>query len=124
MDVLKFINEQMEILSIPYEFGEWTSEVQYPYLVGEMPSPEEYPTEDGLEESTVLLTGFHRGKAIVLETIKQKIKNHFHPVHGYRAQVDNGTIVAFYEGGFFIPTGEKDLKKIQINLKIKYWKGE
>ena len=125
MDTLKFINEQMDILEIPYEFGEWTSpKVQYPYFVGETPQPEEYPSEDGLEESELILTGFHRGKVIELETIKQKIKNHFHPVHGLRAEVDNGTIVVFYEGGFLIPTGEKDLKKIQINLKIKYWKGE
>lgn len=123
MDSLKFINEQMDILEIPYEFGEWTSEVQYPYFVGEKPSPEEFPSEDGLEESTLILSGFHRGSAIELEKAKEKIKNHFHPVYGLRKQVDNGTIVAFYEGGFFVPTGEKDLKRIDINLRIKYWKG-
>lgn len=123
MEVLNFINEQMNILEIPYEFGEWTSEVQYPYFVGEKSAPETFPSEDGLEESSVILIGFHRGKAIELEEKKEIIKNHFHPVHGLREQIDNGTIVVFYEGGFLIPTGEKDLKKIEIYLKIKYWKG-
>lgn len=123
MDCLKFINEQMDILEIPYEFGEWTSEVQYPYFVGEKPSPEEYPSEDGLEESEVILVGFHRGKVIELETLKEKIKQHFHPIHGLREQLDNGTIVVFFGGAFYVPTGEKDLKRIEIRLQIKLWKG-
>ena len=119
---LKFISDQMDILEIPYEFGEWTSDVKYPYFVGEI-TEEPTTTEDGLEESTMILTGFHRGKYIDLETVKEKIKKHFQSIHGLRSQIDSGSIAVFYDGAFYIPTGEADLKKIQINLKIKQWKG-
>lgn len=120
--VLKFINEQMEALRIPYEFGGWTSAVSYPYCVGEY-SENEPVTEDGASEVPFILTFFHRGNRITLEEIKDKIKKHFHPVHGYRAQTDSGAIAAFYGGAFFIPTGEAELHKLQINLKIKTWEG-
>lgn len=119
---LNFIDEQMSILAVPYEFGEWTQDIQYPYFVGEI-TEDESMTEDGAETSTIILTGFHRGKRIVLEEIKEKIKKHFHSVCGLCASIDSGAIAVFYGGAFFIPTGEAELKKIQINLKIKQWKG-
>lgn len=119
---LKFISDQMAALGILYEFGEWTSDVKYPYFVGEI-TEEPTTTEDGLEESTMILTGFNRGKYIDLETVKNKIKQHFNPLCGLRATTDSGSIVVFFDGAFYVPTGEADLKKIQINLKIKQWKG-
>jgi hypothetical protein len=120
---LKFIKEQMDILKIPYEFGEWTSEIKYPYFVGEYTETEP-ATEDGLEESYIILTGFHRGKYIELIDIKDKIKKHFHPIHGLRGKTDSGAITVFFGDAFVVPTGEADLKKIQITLNIKEWKGD
>ena len=73
MDKLQFINEQMDILSVPYEFDEWTSKVQYPYCVGEITETEP-TTEDGYEQSTFLLTCFNRGSdgvLLKLEEIKE-----------------------------------------------------
>ena len=122
MDKLKFINEQMDMISVPYEFGEWTSPVSYPYGVGEI-TEEPIATEDGAEQSTLLLTFFNRGKMIDLLEIKERIKKRFDPVAGLRGKTDSGTIVVFYDGFFAIPSGEADLKKIQINLKIIEWKG-
>ena len=122
MDKLKFIKEQMDILAVPYEFGEWTSDVQYPYFVGEL-SEEEPMTEDGAEFSTLILTGFHRGKRITLEELKKKIKKHFNPIYGQRGQTESGAIAVFYAGAFYVPSGEAELQKIQINLTIKEWKG-
>lgn len=122
MEKLKFINEQMTAIAVPYEFGKWSSVVQYPYFVGEI-TEEPTMTEDGLEESTILLTGFHRGSLLDLELVKEKIKSHFPPIYGLRAQTDSGAIAVFFDGCFYVPTGEADLKKIQINLKIKEWKG-
>ena len=124
MDKLKFINEQMAVLSIPYEYGEWSQTTQYPYFVGEISSPEIIITEDGKEETTFILSGFHRGEFIDLEEIKRKIKKHFHPIHGLREKTDSGSIAVFYEGAFSVPTGEADLKRIEINLKILEWKGD
>ena len=113
----------MDILAVPYEFGEWTSDVTYPYFVGEM-TEDEPTTEDGAETAPFTLTGFHRGKLIDLEDMKEKIKKHFHPIYGLRARTNSGTIAVFFVGAFFIPSGESELKKIQINLKIKTWKGD
>lgn len=123
MEKLKFINEQMDIIAVPYEFGEWSSENNNLYFVGEI-TEEPTITEDGRESSTMLLTGFHRGKMIDLLTAMEKIKSHFSPVHGLRGQTDSGSSIAvFFDGYFVIPSGEADLKKIQINLKIYEWKG-
>lgn len=123
MDKLKYIKEQLNLLAIPYEFGEWTSDVTYPYYVGEI-TEDPSMTEDGAEESTLILTGFNRGNLIDLMVGKEKIKRHFHPIHGLRGDTSGGAIAVFYDGFFAISTGEAQLKKIQINLKIKQWKGD
>lgn len=123
MEKLGFINNQMETISIPYEFGEWTTAVVYPYFVGEI-TEDPVTTEDGHEESTLILTGFHRGKMIDLLRAKEKIKAHFCPVSGLRGRTDSGSAIAvFFDGYLVIPSGEADLRKIQINLKIHIWKG-
>lgn len=123
MDKLKFINEQMGVIAVPYEFGEWASPVVYPYGVGEI-TEDPITTEDGAEQSTLLLTYFTRGKMIDLLEIKEKIKKHFNPIFGLRGETDSGAIAVFYDGFFNIPSEEADLKRVQINLKIKEWKGD
>lgn len=120
--VYKFINEQMDALAIPYEFGAWTSVVQYPYFVGEF-TPEEPMTEDGLEEGVFLLTGTHRGRFSDLMNAMEKIKSHFNSIYGLRAKTDSGAIAVFFMNCFVVPTGEAELKRIQINLRVKQWKG-
>jgi hypothetical protein len=122
MEKLKFIKEQMAKIGIPYEFGEWSSAIKYPYYVGEI-TEDPITTEDGLEESTMLVTGFHRGKRIDLEKDKEKIKKHFDPRCGLIGETEKGAIIVFYDGAFYIPSGEASLLKMQINLKIKEWKG-
>lgn len=122
MDNLTFINEQMKNIAVPYEFEEWTSPVVYPYGVGEI-TEEPITTEDGAEQSTLILTFYNRGKMIDLLAIKKKIKKHFPPVYGLRGETEGGTIAVFYDGFIPIPSGEAGLKKIQVNLKILEWKG-
>lgn len=122
MSKLGYISEQLNILSVPYEFGQWNSDISYPYFVGEI-TEEPITTEDGFEQSTLLLTGFHRGTFSELLEINEKIKRHFDPINGLRGSIDGNTIVVFWDGSFSVPTGEADLKKIQINLTIKEWKG-
>ena len=114
----------MTAIAVPYEFDVWSSEIiPNLYFVGEI-TEEPTMTEDGRESSTILLTGFCRGKMIDLLAAMEKIKSHFSPVHGLRGTTDSGsTIAVFFDGFFVIPSGEADLKKIQINLKIKLWKG-
>ena len=121
MDKLKFINEQMDIIAVPYELNEWTQTVSYPYYVGEF-TEDEPTTEDGAEQSTLILTGFYRGEQDnILEENKDKIKKHFRDL---RASTDSGSIAVSYGGAFSIPSGEMGLEKMQIMLKIKEWKGD
>lgn len=123
MDKLKFVNDELDRIGIPYEFGEWTQAVRYPYYVGEI-SEEEPTTEDGKRESTLILNGFHRGKYFELERDKAKIKTHFDPICGCCGSTEGGSIAVFFASSSYIPTGEADLKRIQINLKIIEWKGD
>lgn len=122
MDKLKFIAEQMEHLAIPYSFGTWNAEIQYPYWVGEYT---ESPTnaENGYEECVFILTGTTRGAWLELEEAKEQIKQHFSAYGGLRDETESGAIAVFYSGAMTIPTKEADLKRIQINLDIKEWKG-
>lgn len=123
MDKLKFINEQMDLLAIRYELGLRKSAVEYPYWVGEF-TEEPILSEDGAEESTLILTGWHRGKRIDLEKDKAKIKKHFHPIFGLRGSTDSGSIAVFFDSAFPVPSGEAELHKEEIHLKIKEWKGD
>lgn len=123
MDKLGFISDQMAVISVPYEFGEWTDDVTYPYSVGEI-TEEPIMTEDGAEQSTLILSLFNRGNYIALETEKAKIKRHFPAIDGLRASTDSGTIAVFFDGAFYVPTGESELKRMEIHLKILEWKGD
>lgn len=121
--MLEFISNQMTVLEIPYEFMEWSTEVIYPYVVGEY---EETPTltEDGSEEYTFILTATTRGKWIDLEEIKEKIKSHFPACGGMRATINGGDAIAvFYLNSLPVPTGEMGLKRMEYHLKIRLWKG-
>lgn len=122
MEKLKFINQQMEAIGIPYEFGVWKSEITYPYFVGEQITEEPVTTGDGLQRSSMILTGFHRGDLTDLIELKEKIKKHFHPLDGCCGKIEGGYIVAFFDGFFPVPSGEADLERIQINLQIQEWK--
>lgn len=122
ISVLGIIKDEMNSLGIPYEFMEWTDPVQYPYWVSEY---SEIPTdaEDGGKEGTVILTGTTKGSWLELEQARAKIENHFPVAGGFRTSTDTGAVVIFYGNSFPVPTGEADLKRIQINLQIKQWKG-
>lgn len=123
-EVLAFMNTEFEKAGIPYEFLEWTQPVAYPYFVGEYNEFE--PTvESGEQEKTFILTGFCRGKdaRLKLEGMREKIETVFPALDGNIATLDSGSVVAiFYGNSFYVPTGEAELYKIQINLSIKLWK--
>lgn len=123
-EVLEYISTVLENADVPYEFLEWTQSVTYPYFVGEYNEFE--PTvESGECEKTFILTGFSRGKnaRLRLEEMKEKIVTLFPALNGRIATLDSGSVVAiFYGTSFYVPTGEAELFKIQINLTIKLWK--
>lgn len=118
VESLKFIDEQLSQAGIGYEFGQWSSdEIPDPYWVGEYTESEPL-TEDGLHESTMILTG--TGTTwLGLENDKAKIEKTF----GKTAILPGGNgLAVFYSGCFVIPTGDAVMKRIQINLSVKEWR--
>lgn len=122
MSVLGVLNDELNSIGVPYEFMQWTDPVQYPYFIGEY---SEVPTvtEDGYKESTLLVTGTTKGSWLELEQFRAKIESHFPRIFGLRKSTDDGAVIIYYENSFPVPTGEADLKRIQINLQVKEWKG-
>lgn len=117
------ISDSMKAMGLNYQYQEWETELKYPYFVGEYQEMESM-NEDGMQESTFILTGFTRGNDLELEAAKEKIKEYFNPISGYRVRTSNGVLAVFYAYTLAnIPTGDAELKKIQINLNIKEWKG-
>ena len=121
-EVLKAVKNGMVALGLNYAFIEWKSEPVYPYFVGEYTeSPS--TTEDGLQECDFILTGWTRNSYEELETAKEKIENYFNKISGHTVIANNGNAVAiFYENSLVVPTGEAELKKIEIHLNVKEWK--
>lgn len=120
--VLKIISDAMTALGIEYDFGEYSGDpVIYPYFVGEYTETEPM-YEDGMQECTFLLTGFSRGSWLALEDAKERIASYFDKVDGKTVMAENGSAVAiFYANALIVPTGDAELKRIQINLSCKEW---
>lgn len=122
-NLLKVVSDGMAELGIEYEFGEYTKkQIVYPYFVGEYTETEP-TTEDGLQETTFMLTGFSRDTWLTLENAKEKIESYFNKVYGKTVMVADGSAVTvFYGNALIVPTGDEELKKIQINLQCKEWR--
>lgn len=119
---LGIVKDELKKIDVPYEFMRWTSTVEERYWVGEF-TETPTDTEDGYEEGTLMLTGTTRSSWLALMQDREKIKDHFPTISGFRQTTDNGAVVIFYDNALPVPTGEADLKRIQINLQIKAWKG-
>lgn len=121
-NTLKVISDAMTALGLEYSFGRYNKKkVVYPYFVGEYQETESF-TEDGLQESTFLLTGFSRDTWLTLEDAKQKIALYFNKVSGKTTIMDDGSaVVVFYAQSQNVPTNDAELKRIQINLNVKEW---
>ena len=125
-EVLNIISNAMSFLELEYGFAEYAGnengKIVYPYFVGEYQEAESF-TEDGLQEMVFLLTGFTRGSWLELEEAKEKIEKHFNKVSGRVGITSSGSAVAiFYAHSLIVPTGDAELKSIQINLNVKEWK--
>ena len=118
---LKLISDGMAALGLNYAFMMWEGEPKYPYFTGEY-LEKESTSEDGMQQCDFILTGWHRGNWLDLETAKEKIENYFYR-DGRTAIASNGNaVVVFYSRSDVIPSGDAELKKIEIRLKAKEWK--
>lgn len=69
-----------------------------------------------------IIAGTTKGSVIDLEDGKEKLKKAFPKISGYHAVLDSGThILAYYDAAIPITLDGNDIKKLQINLKIKSW---
>lgn len=121
-NVLKIVSNAMKSMGIEYGFGFYGKHpIVYPYFVGEYTESEPM-TEDGLQESTFILTGFTRDTWLTLEDAKERIENYFNKVSGKIVMVEDGSAVAiFYAHSMVVPAGDAELKRIEINLHVKEW---
>lgn len=117
--VLKFIGDLLTTNSINYEFFEWTSDIVYPYFVGEY-SEVDFDSESGYKECDFTLNGFSRDSWKTLEDARETIERIFSDCTTV-LENDSGINIS-YNGSLIIPTGDDELKRIQIRLKIKEWK--
>lgn len=120
-ETLGLLAKAMKTLGLNYAFVEWKGEPVYPYWVGEY---QETPqaTEDGLQETDFILTGFTRSTWLELEAEKTKIEKHFSR-YGSAAITNTGNAVVFcYENSLVVPTGDAELKRIEIHISVKEWK--
>ena len=117
IEALKYINQTLDENSINYEFMQWNKDIVYPYFTGEYQEVESL-NEDGLQAATFILNGFSKGSWLELEQAKEKIEKIFNKT----VILPNGNgLAVFYLNSLVIPTGDANLKRIQINLEIKEW---
>ena len=121
MSILGVIKSELNSIEVPYEFMRWTSDVVYPYWIGEY-SETPSVTEDGYKETSFILTGTTKGNWLELEKQKQKIERHFPSIGGLRLSTDTGAVAIFYENSFPVDTGDAELKRLQVNLTVKEWR--
>lgn len=121
VDMLGFIDGILTKIDIPYEFGEWTSTVTYPYFVGTF-NETDYRFEDNCTTGIFTLEGWSRESKISLIKAVDAIKKAFQNTQA----VQNDEIAFFvrYGNALTVPTGEADLYKITITLFTYEWKGE
>lgn len=115
VDMLGFISDQLDQLGVPYEFGEWTGEISYPYFVGSF-NETEHRLEDGYTGGVFTLDGWSRGSKLPLAEINDKLKKAFEDL---RAVQEGTAFFITYWNGLMIPTGEEDLFRITITLNTK-----
>lgn len=117
---LKYIDSILTGLYIPYQLMEWKGTVPECYFVGEYQEIESLTKEeDGYQGTSFILTGFTRGAWLLLEEAKNKIEK---ALPKTAITEDDSAVAVFYTQAFPVPTGDAELKRIQINLQIKEWK--
>ena len=119
---LKYMNSLFESLEIPYEFLQWnSSNVPNTYWTGDYIDNEPM-NEDGMEQTSFILTGVTNRKFIELETVKQKLKSHI-TNEGMTAVLESGSVIAVtFVDSQPLPSVEYGVHRLQITLNIREWR--
>lgn len=116
------VDRVMSLAGVNYALDEWRSDPVDQYWIGSYIEVENI-NEDGLQETSFILDGFTRRSRLDLENESYKIRRLLMPA-GFRTISDDqkSVIVIFYANAIAnIPTGDAELKKMQINLVVKEW---
>lgn len=119
-DMLSFLNERLDELAIPYEFGEWTAEVSYPYFVGSFQEAD-FRFEDNRTDGVFTLDGWARDDKAALMEAADAIQAAFADLQMVE---DGSAYFVRYGGAQSVPTGEADLYRVTITLYTYQWKGD
>lgn len=121
-NALSIIGKAMSALGLDYGFITYKKPVRNLYFVGEYTEVESM-TEDGLQETSFMLTGFARGEGAwqALESAKKSVQNYFTREGRVFRFADGSVAVVMYANAFPVPKEDAELKSIQINLSIKEW---
>lgn len=120
INALAFISNYLGMLGINYAFAEWKGAIPDRYFVGEYIEVASLTKEEnGFQETDFILNGFTRKTWLSLEQDKQIIEGALPIKHIFE---DGSGITINYGTSQVIPTGDAQLKRIQINLSIKEWK--
>lgn len=118
----RLLNNRMSAV-VRYALGRWkgkAADENSCYWVGEtleVESPNR--SENGMQETTLILRGFTRGSILLLEQEKEKIEL-FVPC---TMVLPDGTgVVIMYDYANMVPTGDAELKSMKINLTIQEWR--
>lgn len=111
---------EMRALNLNYAFMEWKGETVYPYFTGEY-YENSYTFEDNSTGGEILLEGWTRGEWAELYRISGAIKERF---SNFTKIYKNIAVSITFINAAPVRTGDIELKKIQIRLATKSWKGQ
>ncbi len=117
--VIETLAAEMKKLEINYALMEWKKEIVYPYFTGEY-YENSFSYEDCSTTGEILLEGWTRNTWTELYSLCEKIKEHF---ANFTTVADTTGISITFINALPVRTGDIELKKIQIRLATKSWKG-
>lgn len=118
--LLAFIDDKMTEAGIPYEFGEWSGAVAYPYCVGTFRA-DEHRYEDSCTAGTLTVDIWSRESKLSAVQTADRIAAVFEDLQEVR---DDLLFYISFTSSDTIPTGEMDLFRIEVRLSVKIWKGD
>ena len=119
-ELLSFIAGKMNQHEIPYEFGEWSSEIKYPYCVGTF-SANDYRFEDNCISGILSIDIWSRDSKLSAVQMADKIAGAFQDLQ--EVSGDSAYYIRYLSADL-IPSGEMDLFRISMKLYASKWKGE
>ena len=122
---LNYISGRLIEAGLNYHFARYNygdGSPVYPYEVGTY-NEADAVSEDGRQEAALTLSCWTRGAWLELEQVKAKIKTLF-PVYGATEILDGSGMAVAYVRSQPIPTGDAELKRMDIILTVIEWSEE